>query len=52
VDGAYGVTILPAEGGSCSYASTDEHAGFPDAYDDGALLAWARKQWRRERQGA
>ncbi len=49
VDGTYGVTIVPDGGGSHSYASTDNHANFPDVYERKALLAWARKRWRRER---
>ena len=49
LDGAYGVTIVPDAGGSHSFISTEEHVGFPDVYDSRALLAWARKHWRRKR---
>jgi hypothetical protein len=44
--------LLPEPGGGHSYTSTENHKGFPGAYDERALLEWGHAQWLHNRSGA
>jgi hypothetical protein len=48
-DGLFGVTLAPDIGVTGfpghTYASSERITGFPETYDEDALMAWGRARW-------